>query len=106
MELKSKCKSLTVVSGRGALHGFEGPHRAGHSIFHAGRSRGFHGVVVGGLWPKSGNAHPKDCLRMGGILAIGRLRILREVRRICAVVNDSIMQDRASGIRGGPTDDR
>ena len=76
------------------------------SVVYTRRAGGLHGVVVGGLWPKSGNAHAKDCLRMGGILAIGGLRILREVQRICAVVNDSIMQDRASGIRGGPTDDR
>src|SRR4029077_16836581 len=94
------------VCGRAALSGFERSYGTGYSVVHTSRARRFDGVVVGGLWLESGNAHPENHVRTIRVAAIGRLSDLRQVLGVGAIVHDAVVQDGASGMCRSPANNR
>ena len=88
------------------LLGFEGFCVTGNSVVHTRRTGGLHSVIVGGLRIESGNAHPKNHVRVGRVATIGRLSDLRQLLGVGAIVHDAVVQVSASGICRSPANDR
>ena len=75
------------------------------SVVYTRRAGGLHGVVVGGLRIKSGNAHPENHVRMGSVAPIGRFGDVSQVHGVGAIAHDAVVQVGSSGLRGGPVND-